>query len=78
MIYVEVWNGCHDYTDAFEIRCSKLGARLFGFEKFAAFKKKPLTKPKPDVIVWSDGDPDVLELAEKHGIAIVSTKWVAE
>ena len=78
MIYVEVWNGSHDYTEAFEQRCSRLGARLFSFEKFVAFKKKPQARPKPDVIVWSDGDPEVPELGEKHGIPVVSTKWVAE
>ena len=44
------------------------------FNKFADGKKAF----KPDIIVWSEGDLDVIEIADKHKIATVNLQWLHE
>jgi hypothetical protein len=75
---VQVLNRVEDFSDIFSSKCSKLGATIISNQEFSKFANDKKEQFKPDMIVWSEGDQQILEIACKFEIPTVNLQWLHE
>lgn len=81
-IFVQVFSSTIDCTKTVRRICQDMGATILSraeFEQATVKKNIKLGKTKTnavDLVVWSEGEYDVIFQAEQNGIPIVSTAWV--
>lgn len=77
-MYIQVLNRVEDFSDIFNKKCTKLGACVISSQEFKKFVEGGKDGVKPDLIIWSEGDNQVLMAAEKFTIPIVNLQWLQE
>lgn len=67
-----------DFSDIFNNKCAKLGATIVSHQDFLKFANERKEQFRPDMIIWSEGDQQIVEAAEKFAIPIVNLQWLHE
>lgn len=80
---MQVLDKTDDFSSVYERKAKQLGAVVVNPLDFERSYKKYLKHPdkmiKPaDMIVWSQGESRILEMAEKCGMCVVGPKWINE
>lgn len=73
-----MFNRIDDFSETFRKKCQSLGATTLSKADFMKTSQKKVSALKPDCVVWSEGDQDVLASADSVQIPVVSIKWINE
>ena len=75
---MQVLNRVEDFSDIFNSKCAKLGATIISNQEFSKFSNDKKQQFRPDMVVWSEGDQLILEMADKFQIPVVNLQWLHE